>query len=61
MNYDRNELNKRSMTMNERVKDNWFPGRWLGGTSLILGPIFMLIGVILRSRFYFFFRDQLEA
>ncbi|ODG92866.1 hypothetical protein BED47_16930 [Gottfriedia luciferensis] len=47
--------------MNERVKDNWFPGRWLGGFSLIVGPIFMLIGVILRSKFHFFFPDQLEA
>ncbi|MGG0175687.1 hypothetical protein [Gottfriedia acidiceleris] len=47
--------------MNERVIDNWFPGRWLGGFSLILGPIFMLIGVVLRSKFYFFFPDQLEA
>lgn len=47
--------------MNERVRDNWFPGRWLGGISLIIGPIFMLIGVILRSKFHFFFPDQLEA
>lgn len=47
--------------MTEGVKDNWFPGRWLGGVSLILGPIFMLIGVILRSKFHFFFPDQLEA
>ncbi|XRG78929.1 hypothetical protein V5E38_00985 [Rossellomorea sp. GAMAL-10_SWC] len=47
--------------MTEGVKDHWFPGRWLGGISLILGPIFMLMGVILRSKFHFFFPDQLEA
>lgn len=47
--------------MAEGVKDKWFPGRWLGGISLILGPLFMLTGVILRSKFHFFFPDQLEA
>lgn len=38
-----------------------FPGRWIGGISLILGPIFLLIGVLLRIRFHFFFPEQLRA
>lgn len=39
----------------------WFPGRWLGGASLILGPVLLLIGVLLRIRFHFFFPQQLAA
>jgi hypothetical protein len=38
-----------------------FPGRWLAGTSLLLGPVLLLAGVILRARFHFFFPDQLDA
>ncbi|MDL4770801.1 hypothetical protein [Actinomadura xylanilytica] len=38
-----------------------FPGRWLAGTSLILGPALLLAGVLLRARFHFFFPDQLAA
>ena len=38
-----------------------FPGRWLAGTSLLLGPVLLLTGVVLRARFHFFFPDQLTA
>ena len=38
-----------------------FPGRWLAGTSLLLGPVLLLSGVLLRARFHFFFPDQLAA
>ncbi|MCW6008964.1 hypothetical protein K1W54_31140 [Micromonospora sp. CPCC 205371] len=38
-----------------------FPGRWLGGGTLILGPLLMLTGVLLRARHHFFFPDQLTA
>ncbi|MEV5573416.1 hypothetical protein AB0L06_25520 [Spirillospora sp. NPDC052269] len=38
-----------------------FPGRWLGGASLVLGPVLLLLGVLLRIRFPFFFPDQLAA
>jgi hypothetical protein len=43
-------------------KNNYmFPGRWLGGIALILGPTLLFIGVVLRFKFNFFFPDQLEA
>ncbi|NDU74171.1 hypothetical protein GWI34_16225 [Actinomadura sp. DSM 109109] len=38
-----------------------FPGRWLAGTSLVLGPFLLLAGVLLRARYPFFFPDQLAA
>lgn len=38
-----------------------FPGRWIGGASLLLAPLLMLTGVLLRIRFHFFFPQQLEA
>jgi len=38
-----------------------FPGRWLGGVALVLGPLLMLAGVLLRVRYHFFFPDQLAA
>lgn len=40
---------------------NLFPGRWLGGITMIIGPILLLFGVILRIKYHFFFPDQLEA
>lgn len=42
-------------------EQSWFPGRWLGGGSMILGPLLMLAGVVLRIRFSFFFPEQLAA
>ncbi|WP_343952081.1 hypothetical protein [Nonomuraea longicatena] len=38
-----------------------FPGRWVGGASLIAGPLLVLTGVLLRLRFDFFFPAQLSA
>ncbi|MFK7697023.1 hypothetical protein [Paenibacillus sp. HJGM_3] len=38
-----------------------FPGRWLGGAALVLGPLLLLVGVLLRYPFHFFFPDQLAA
>jgi hypothetical protein len=38
-----------------------FPGRWVGGTSMVLAPVLLLIGVLLRVQFHFFFPQQLAA
>ncbi|RCG17747.1 hypothetical protein DTL70_27190 [Streptomyces diacarni] len=38
-----------------------FPGRWVGGASLVVGPSLVLAGVLLRARFDFFFPAQLSA
>ena len=38
-----------------------FPGRWLGGLSLIIAPVFLVISALLRIQFNFFFPDQLAA
>jgi len=39
----------------------WFPGRWVGGGSLVLGPLLLLTGALLRIQFDFFFPAQLAA
>jgi hypothetical protein len=41
--------------------DQTFPGRWLGGVSMVLAPPLLLTGVLLRIPFHFFFPQQLEA
>ena len=42
--------------------DPWpFPGRWVGGVCLILGPILALTGALLRIQFHFFAPQQLQA
>ncbi|MFC5466200.1 hypothetical protein [Lederbergia graminis] len=38
-----------------------FPGRWLGGLSLIIAPVLLVISALLRIQFNFFFPDQLAA
>ncbi|OPG14834.1 hypothetical protein [Microbispora sp. GKU 823] len=38
-----------------------FPGRWVGGASLVAGPLLLLTGILLRLRFDFFFPAQLSA
>ena len=38
-----------------------FPGPWLGGSSLIVGPLLLLIGTFLRLGVPFFFPHQLAA
>jgi hypothetical protein len=43
------------------MTDPQFPGRWLGGTSLVLGPIALVTGVLLRIGPGFFFPEQLQA
>ena len=39
----------------------WFPGRWVGGCSLVVGPLLLLVGALLRVQFDFFFPAQLAA
>jgi hypothetical protein len=39
----------------------WFPGRWVGGVAMILGPILLLSGALLRIQYHFFFPQQLAA
>lgn len=41
--------------------DYVFPGRRIAGISMILGPVLLLTGTLLRSRVNFFFPDQLKA
>jgi hypothetical protein len=43
------------------TEEFWFPGRWVGGFSLILAPLLLLAGIIARINFHFFFPQQLEA
>ncbi|WP_117215606.1 hypothetical protein [Allorhizocola rhizosphaerae] len=43
------------------MTESRFPGRWLGGAALVLGPALMLAGVLLRAGHHFFFPDQLAA
>jgi hypothetical protein len=38
-----------------------FPGRWVGGVSLILGPALILLGALLRIQFHYFAPQQLSA
>ncbi|MFI6644271.1 hypothetical protein [Streptomyces sp. NPDC050504] len=38
-----------------------FPGRWVGGVSLVAGPLLLGTGVLLRLPFHFFFPEQLAA
>ncbi|QMU28135.1 hypothetical protein [Adhaeribacter radiodurans] len=38
-----------------------FPGRWIGGVSLVLGPLLILTGALLRIQFHFFAPQQLAA
>jgi hypothetical protein len=41
--------------------DVGFPGRWLGGAGLVLGPPLLLAGVLLRLPAHFFYPQQLAA
>ncbi|HEY1093510.1 MAG TPA: hypothetical protein VGE61_02320 [Glycomyces sp.] len=43
------------------MTETTFPGRWLGGTALVLAPLLLLTGVLLRSGYDFFFPEQLRA
>ncbi|RRB07368.1 hypothetical protein [Larkinella rosea] len=39
----------------------WFPGRWVGGLALVIAPLLLLSGELLRFPFDFFFPSQLKA
>ncbi|OKJ97599.1 hypothetical protein [Amycolatopsis sp. CB00013] len=41
--------------------DHVFPGRRIAAVSMILAPLLLLTGTLLRSPFNFFFPDQLKA
>ncbi|MEV0345552.1 hypothetical protein AB0H88_07290 [Nonomuraea sp. NPDC050680] len=43
------------------VSNPVLPGRWVGGASLVVGPLLLLAGVLLRLRYDFFFPAQLSA
>ncbi|MGW6914750.1 hypothetical protein ACWGB8_13180 [Kitasatospora sp. NPDC054939] len=45
----------------EWAGDAPFPGRWVGGVSLLVGPLLLTVGVLLRLPFDFFFPGQLAA
>lgn len=52
------------MTKNYGLSDTnnfWFPGRWVGGVTLLIAPILLLAGELLRFPFDFFFPSQLKA
>ncbi|MFS8098164.1 hypothetical protein LFM09_13580 [Lentzea alba] len=38
-----------------------FPDGWVGGTALVVGPVLLLAGTLLRAPFDFFFPEQLRA
>jgi hypothetical protein len=60
--HSKSPVDKRSLTGEERTQEIfWFPGRWIGGVSLILGPLLLLSGSLLRIQFHFFFPQQLQA
>jgi hypothetical protein len=40
---------------------NRFPNGWVAGAALVLGPVLLLTGTVLRSPYHFFFPDQLKA
>jgi hypothetical protein len=48
--------------MNEQNNNTfWFPGRWVGGISLIAGPLLLLAAALLRIQFHYFYDAQLAA
>ncbi|ANZ37385.1 hypothetical protein BBK82_16290 [Lentzea guizhouensis] len=40
---------------------NRFPNGWVAGVALVLGPVLLLAGTLLRVQFHYFFPDQLKA
>jgi hypothetical protein len=53
-----NAMNLSSLHQNNNY---WFPGRLLGGISLVLAPLLLLTAELLLFQFHFFFPDQLRA
>lgn len=43
-----------TVSVKREYPDFWFPGRWIGGLSLILGPLLLLTAALLRIQFHFF-------
>jgi hypothetical protein len=41
--------------------DLGFPGRILGGLTLVVAPLLLLIGELIRIRFYYYYPSQLRA
>ena len=54
-------MQKLSNPFGNSIEYYWFPGRWIGGAGLIFGPLLLLIGILLRIQFHFFFPQQLAA
>jgi hypothetical protein len=38
-----------------------FPGRWVAAGTMVLGPVLLLVGTLLRWPFHYFFPQQLAA
>jgi hypothetical protein len=49
------------MSLRASDSDYWFPGRWVGGVSMIVAPMILLAAALSRLQFGFFFPQQLEA
>ncbi|OZB98494.1 hypothetical protein [Paenibacillus sp. XY044] len=49
------------IALTSAVAKQRFPGPWAGGISLIVSPLLLLAGILLRSPYHFFFPDQLAA
>lgn len=45
----------------ESMEHTGFPGRWLGGASMVIAPLVLLTGVLLRVGYDFFFPAQLTG
>lgn len=57
-------MNHKTPAENLSERENtvfWFPGRWIGGLSLIIGPLLLLAATLLRIEFHFFYDEQLIA
>lgn len=55
-------IRETSITDTEQTSQEfWFPGRWIGGASLIIAPVVLLAGIVMRIQFHFFFPQQLAA
>lgn len=50
-----------TLTNNLPGRSSNFPGPWLGSISLIISPLLLFLGDLLRINFHFYFPDQLEA
>lgn len=60
-NASRRDAPRETVSPNEIASPGIFVGRWLGGSSMIVAPLLLLAGILLRIRFDFFFPQQLQA